>query len=185
MPTINEIIQGIALGAADEQEAEAAFARRFEELVALPVEVSVGGTAGMLRAVELTPVHGRARARFVDDGGGIWRVSWDAVRMPEGTVGAGIIAAYRNWLGYEVDESDVADLAGTIVSTKQVDERLGDIDRRIAARFEVLARIDMTEAENWLGDDDSWGRNREYWSNGAERFVLVVASLDAAVGRAR
>src|SRR5690554_1564458 len=181
MPTIDKIIQGITLGTTHNHEAEAAFARRFEELVALPVEVSVGGAAGMLRAVELTPVHGRARALFVDDGGGIWRVSWDAVRMPEGTVGAGIIAAYRGWLGYEVDESDVANLAGTIVSTKQVDERLGDIDRRIAASFETLGKIDLAEAETWLGDDDPWGRNRKYWSKGAERFVLEVTSLDAAV----
>lgn len=95
MTNTEKLVRGITLGAQDEGEAEAAFLQRFEELVEVPVAVSVAGVEQLLTRLELTPIHRRIRAVVENDAGGAWRVSLDALRMAPSTEGAAVLAAYR------------------------------------------------------------------------------------------
>ncbi len=69
MTNTEKLVRGITLGAQDEGEAEAAFLQRFEELVELPVEVSVAGAGQMLTRLELTPILLSRRRKLACPGG--------------------------------------------------------------------------------------------------------------------
>ncbi len=182
MTDIRELVRGITLGARDDREAEAAFLQRFGELVELPVEVSVAGVARMLTRLEQTPSHRRIRARVENDAGdNTWLVNFDAVRMAPGTEGAAVLAAYRCWLGYDLDEPVESESAGKVVSRQRVDKRLGELDEQIEQSLAALRRIDLDEVEPWLGDDDPWGHNKQYWPDSVERYLQEVASLSDVV----
>ena len=175
---IGQIAAGIVLGARTDEEAEAAFAARLEELVELPAQVEVAGHSVILEEIESTP--GRRRVRGVV-GDGRWRVALDSLEFEAGSAAAELIRAYRHWLGYEVGGESGPAVQG-VISTAHTEGRVRDLEEAVDQALTVLEGLDMGELESWLGADDPWGYEEQYWPQAMQVFKEKLKELDGLVG---
>lgn len=186
MSNIDEIIAGITVDSAGEEEAEWAFGQRLDDLLEEPRKVRVVGRELMCESSEQTPGRSRVRA-VVTDGDEKWRVNLDALRFESGTAHDTVVRAYRHWLGYPVDSIDVShEETSRAVSREQLDARLAELEHYIDDALTTLEQLDLGELESWLGDDDPWGHNEQYWPGGMYVYrdqTNRLADLAVDVGR--
>lgn len=183
MARLDELVAGITVGTATDAAAEAAFHRRLEELVQVPMSATLAGESVTILAFEELERPGRFRAKVRMEAGVELHAAIDSLDLSSGGPAlTSLSAAYRHWLGYPnvVLEDDGSDT----VSNQRIEARIRAVQDAMAAVVDELDTLNFAEIEQWVGDDDPWGRNKDYWSDGAYRYLELVAelaSLQAAI----
>lgn len=113
----------------------------------------------------------------VEGDSGVAAVNLDALEFEDPTA-ALLVSAYRCWLGSGSDDEVEPEPKQTINLAARHTSRAAELNAQIDEVIRGLGELDYEEIEQWIGDDDPWGRNKEYWSDGAYRYQELVALLE-------
>lgn len=81
--------------------------------------------------------------------------------------------------GRKVDRDDMSSKqASRAVSPDRLNARAADLKREIDDALTTLEQLDLSELEAWLGDDDPWGHNEQYWPDGMYVYRDQTDRLD-------
>lgn len=170
MITLDQLVAAITVDTDDNDAAEQAFAARLRDLLDTPTDAECMGREVVVKAIESTPERARPRA-LVTDGDHDWHICFDALRFPQDSPLASVVDAYRYWLGYQVDaHHSRAAAAHEAVPSQRLDARIAELETQIDDALTILESLDLDELEIWLGDDDPWGRNEQYWPDSMARY---------------
>ena len=96
---------------------------------------------------------------------------------------ASVVNTYRHWLGYVVESENVrSGAAEDAVPRQRLDARIIEIETQIDDALTILEAIDLDEVESWLGDDDPWGHNEQYWPDSMYRYQEQADRLGSLAG---